>query len=101
MLSVLLTSQGVVLVPLASPLPNDQLSFQVREKKGRLEVRSVTEIESLVDAIDRLHYIVILLLNSWNTPQKQPDSSEHGLWYGTVRNCADFKNKLMRVMVYF
>jgi hypothetical protein len=35
-----------------------------REKKGTLEARRVPDIESLVDAIDRVHYIVILLLHS-------------------------------------
>jgi hypothetical protein len=35
-----------------------------REKKGRLEARRVPDIESLVDAVDRVHYIVILLLRS-------------------------------------
>jgi hypothetical protein len=39
-----------------------------REKKGRLEVRHIPDIESLVDAVDGVHYIVILLFHSWSTP---------------------------------
>ncbi len=39
-----------------------------REKKRRLEVWRVPDIGSLVDAIDSVHYIVILLLHSWSTP---------------------------------
>ncbi len=38
-----------------------------REKKG-LEARRVPDIESLVDVVDRVHYIVILLLHSCSTP---------------------------------
>ncbi len=34
-----------------------------REKKGRLEVRCVPDIESLVDAVDRVHHFVILLFH--------------------------------------
>jgi hypothetical protein len=30
-----------------------------REKKGRLEVWRVLDIESLVDAVDKVHYIII------------------------------------------
>jgi hypothetical protein len=30
-----------------------------REKKGRLEVQHIPDIESLVDAVDGVHYIVI------------------------------------------
>jgi hypothetical protein len=40
-----------------------------REKKERLEAQRVPDIESLGDAVDRVHYIVILLLHSWSTPQ--------------------------------
>ncbi len=39
-----------------------------REEKG-LEAWRVPDIESLVDAVDRVHYIVILLLYSWSTYQ--------------------------------
>jgi hypothetical protein len=39
-----------------------------REKKGRLEVRRVPNIENLVDAVERVHYNIILLLHSWSTP---------------------------------
>ncbi len=39
--------------------------FVHREKKGRLEVRGVPDIESSVNAIDRVHYIIILFLQSW------------------------------------
>jgi hypothetical protein len=39
-----------------------------REEKG-LEARHVPNIESLVDAVDRVRYIVILLLHSWSTHQ--------------------------------
>jgi hypothetical protein len=39
-----------------------------REKSGRLEARRVPVIESLGDAVDEVHYIVILLLHSWSTP---------------------------------
>jgi hypothetical protein len=39
---------------------------KIREKKG-LEARRVPDIESLVDAVDRVHYIVILLLHSCST----------------------------------
>jgi hypothetical protein len=42
--------------------------FGTREKKGTLEARRVQDIESLVEAIDRVNYIVILLLHSWSTP---------------------------------
>jgi hypothetical protein len=38
-----------------------------REKKGRLEARRVPDIESLVDTVNRVHYIVILFLYSWST----------------------------------
>jgi hypothetical protein len=40
-----------------------------REKKGRLEARRVPDFESLVDAVDRVHHFVILLLHSWSTPR--------------------------------
>jgi hypothetical protein len=39
-----------------------------RETKGRLEVRHIPDIESLVDAVARVHYNIILLLHSWSTP---------------------------------
>jgi hypothetical protein len=42
-------------------------SVSVREKKG-LEARRIPDIESLVDAVDRVHYILILLLHSCSTP---------------------------------
>jgi hypothetical protein len=41
---------------------------RLREKKGRLEVRRVSDIENLVDAVDRVHYIIILILHSWSKP---------------------------------
>jgi hypothetical protein len=39
-----------------------------REKKGRLEAWRVPNIENLLDAVNRVHYIVILLLHIWSTP---------------------------------
>jgi hypothetical protein len=39
-----------------------------REKKERLEVWHVPDIESLEDAVDTVQYIVILLFHSWSTP---------------------------------
>ncbi len=47
--------------------PVDWMAF-TREKKGTLEARRILDIESLVDAVDRVHYIVTLLLYSWSTP---------------------------------
>jgi hypothetical protein len=41
----------------------------VPERKGRLEARRIPDIESLVDAINRVHHFVILLLHSWSTPR--------------------------------
>jgi hypothetical protein len=40
-----------------------------RQKKERLEVRRILDIESLGVAVDKVHYIIILLLHSWSTPQ--------------------------------
>jgi hypothetical protein len=44
-----------------------QLAGATREKKG-LEAQRVPDIESLVDAVDRVRYIIILLLHSCSTP---------------------------------
>ncbi len=47
----------------------DHLTFLwFREKYGRLEVLRISYMESSVNAINGVHYIVILLLSSWCTP---------------------------------
>ncbi len=39
-----------------------------RRKADYVEVWRVPDIDNLVDAVDRVNYIVILLLHSWSTP---------------------------------
>jgi hypothetical protein len=46
------------------PKIKEELSGKTSEKKGRLAARRVPDMENLVDAIDRVHYIVILLLRT-------------------------------------
>ncbi len=54
-----------------------------REKSGPLEVWSIPDYESLVNAFDRVHYTVILVLRSWRTLKKTADIAELRLavWY--------------------
>jgi hypothetical protein len=37
-------------------------------KRRKEEVWRVPDIDNLVDTVDRVNYIIILLLHSWSTP---------------------------------
>ncbi len=54
-----------------------------REKKGRLEVRRGPDIENLVDAVDRVQYIVILSLQLEYTSYHSWAALNIGRRYGT------------------
>jgi hypothetical protein len=47
---------------------------EIREKKGTLEARRVPDIESLVDAVDRAHYI------HRNPPPPQLEYTSYNSW---------------------